>query len=481
MSHSSSTRFSLARKIVLVFAFASLAFAVFPVGCGGAGVRDEFEPDEAGTSGGPSDPVIGTDSGPGIEVDGNAGCLSLQCQVVTCDGGQPSTTVTGTVYDPAGRIPLYNAIVYVPVYPDLPEIVQGATCDRCGTLTTTTVTSALTDVKGNFKLENVPVGADIPVVVQVGKWRKVVRMKVDACKVNELEEKLTLPKNQQEGSMPRFAVSTGSMDGLACLLNRIGIDDEEFTLPDGGGAVHVYSGSGFISGGILDSRPKVQGERAPGSHDTLWDSAEHLAQYDVVLLACEGDVYASDKNEDDKARMRDYLNGGGRVFATHYHATWFKDGPEELQTVASWGPTSAATTDEDGLESFTIDRTFPKGEAFGDWLELNDASDDGETIMLGKYATSVDAANDLSQQWIYGSDDHPVKYISFNTPVEAEPAQQCGRAVLSDIHVGADKDSNVPSGCSGDELTDQEKALLFLLMDLSSCVQDDDTVPEPPN
>src|SRR4051812_48169541 len=57
-------------------------------------------------------------------------CVNLQCKQVTCTGGA-KTTVTGTVYDPAGANPLYNAIVYVPngkVEPFTP----GVTCDQCG-------------------------------------------------------------------------------------------------------------------------------------------------------------------------------------------------------------------------------------------------------------------------------------------------------------------------------------------------------------
>ena len=84
----------------------------------------------------------------------------------------PKTTVKGTVYDPGGKLPLYNVMVYVPNAP-LDPLVEGVSCDKCGTIASgQPVASALTDASGNFTMQDVPVGANIPVVVQTGKWRR---------------------------------------------------------------------------------------------------------------------------------------------------------------------------------------------------------------------------------------------------------------------------------------------------------------------
>lgn len=53
------------------------------------------------------------------------------------------------------------------------------------------------------------------------------------------------------------------------------------------------------------------------------------------------------------------------------------------------------------------------------------------------------------------------------------------------IHVGVeqltgDEEGPFPSGCKSAPLTAQEKALEFLLFDLSSCVMTTDEPPEPP-
>jgi len=77
-----------------------------------------------------------------------------------------------TVYDPAGKVPLYNVVVYVP-NAALDPVPEGASCDRCGaTLSGKPIASAITDESGHFSLENVPIGADVPLVIQVGKWRR---------------------------------------------------------------------------------------------------------------------------------------------------------------------------------------------------------------------------------------------------------------------------------------------------------------------
>ena len=59
--------------------------------------------------------------------------------------------------------------------------------------------------------------------------------------------------------------------------------------------------------------------------------------------------------------MRDYTNGGGRVFATHYHYYWFEYEPASA-SVATW---TAPFADGD----YKVDTSFPKGSDFADWLQ----------------------------------------------------------------------------------------------------------------
>ena len=155
-------------------------------------------------------------------------CVNLQCQQVRCDGGE--TTISGTAFAPNGTLPLYNVMVYVPNGP-LEPFKAGLTCDRCGALVSgRPLVTAISDHEGKFKIANVPAGTNIPLVLQVGKWRRQITIpSVVPCQDNPVTDaQLTrLPRNRQEGDMPKIAVTTGECDLLGCLLPKLGIDTAE--------------------------------------------------------------------------------------------------------------------------------------------------------------------------------------------------------------------------------------------------------------
>src|SRR6185503_2663436 len=177
-----------------------------------------------------------TDSGvsitPGEAGNGGSGpCTGLWCNIASCDGGA-KTTIAGSVYDPAGKNPLYNAFVYIPVDPTaaLPTFTSGASCDTCaGTGTISAISMAQTGPDGKFTLStNVPSGTNIPLVVQMGKWRrKVLLPTVTSCTNNVISPANSrLPKNRTDGAggfadIPKMALASGSADPFECLLLKV--------------------------------------------------------------------------------------------------------------------------------------------------------------------------------------------------------------------------------------------------------------------
>jgi hypothetical protein len=444
-----------------------------------------------------ADAAQGLGGSPMLSLGGAASNLDIDSgstiAPTTC-AGSATTTVSGTVYDPAGNLPLYNVIVYVPSQP-LATFTEGVTCDQCaGTASGAPVAAALSDSSGKFVLKDVPAGTNIPLVIQIGKWRRQVTIpKVTACVDNPITDpNLTrLPRNQSEGHIPQIAVTTGHADALECLLRKIGIDDHEFTTSTGSGRVHMFVGCNGSGLPANQFTPALGGATFPDA-STLWGDPVALMKYDLLVLSCEGSQCATAKKP-YTANIKAYADAGGRLFLDHLHFYWLRNGVVPWPTTANYIGTG---TDLPTPMQVNVDTSFPKGSALADWLvNVGASTTRGQiTILGGQYSVQA-AMPPMTQQWIYtdqnpasGSMGHGVEYMTMNTPVEqaATPANQCGRAVYTDLHVSAaSPDSShsttpFPGGCVSADLTAQEKALIFMLFDLSSCVMSETVAPTPP-
>jgi hypothetical protein len=409
-------------------------------------------------------------------------CHGLQCQQVNCQTQR--TTISGTVYAPSGELPLYNVAVYVP-NAELEPLTQGP---KCGCeISGQPVVSALTDAAGHFVLENAPAGSNIPLVIQAGEWRRTITLETVAeCEETVVADgQLRLPAKQSEGDMPKIAISTGGADALECLVRKLGIDESEFTPPDGPGKINFFTG---YEGAAKYATTLNEGAEFPPAAQ-LWSSLESLSQYDVVLMSCEGGSNTSEKSDAAFQAMQQYANVGGRIFASHMHKVWFEQGPEPFPQIADF-------VSKEPLDTLTasVVTSFPKGEALASWLMNVGASETEGEIGIEAAQHSVQSENTAyAQRWIASDSPQSVQYLSANTPLGAPPEQQCGRMVFSDIHVSGDlakagaglADSSgpgvgFPDGCVTTELSPQEKVLAFMLFDIASCVVPDDVEPLPP-
>lgn len=433
--------------------------------------------DDDNNNGGASSGLFGGTSGGlgdgGAGADGQKPCVGLCQRQIQCPGGL-TTSLSGTVFDPAGKVPLYNVLVYVPNAPVAP-ITTGASCDRCGNVSGDPLVSTLTDPAGKFKLDNVPIGKDIPVVVQIGKWRKqFIVPNVATCVDTALAAANTrLPKNKSEGDMPQMAIASGDADPFECLLVKMGIDTAEFTHDTGAGRVHYFTENG------VDTQPD-----APEA-STLYNNLAKMKGYDIIFLPCEG----GENNKPNAAdqNLVDYTAIGGRVFTTHYGYQWLHLGVAPFPTTGSWQPEQSDKYDS-GLP-VTINQGFPKGAAFAQWLVNVQASTQLGTIAINEGRHDLSSATDPPSTTWMTTDQMPAPtntatmHITFNTPIGTPADQQCGRVVYSDFHVSAAAKTSAerfPASCKTGDLSPQEKALEFMLFDLSSCIQDDKVAPTAP-
>lgn len=509
-----------ARFIASCLAVGCVALAGWNSGCGGSSAGGPGGGDDSGSGGGSS----GASSGFIIE-DGSGGNPNIpaittkdgKISVDACNGKGP-TSISGKVFDPAGKNPIYRAAVWVPWQPPSP-MPTTVTCN-CSELYTGGFVGkspgyAVTDATGSFKLDNAPAslsGGSVPLVIQVGKWRTVTSVSVMCGQDNHSPDgTLRLPQGRPgsgvtyPGDLPNLAISTGGADTLECLLTRVGVAQSEYVSgPGGAGHVHIYQG-------YPNTAPAPQG--APIASMALWDTSAHLGAYDAVLLSCEG---APTMNANAQA-LWDYGTHGGRVFASHYHYQWFLGAP--FPTLGTW-----YTMHQNQLVNPTFGmiqtklpngQTFTEGAAMKDWLQAVNALDPMGELQIAQARHNVDVgpANfPTSVPWMYfdparstfdpnnGVYD-PVSqtstlYFSYDTR-GAQGEASCGRIVYSDLHVGGNSGdygespnassppggrTDVPSGCNGNnDLSAQEKALEFMLFDLTSCLappdQPDASIP----
>jgi hypothetical protein len=487
---------------VAALSLGSLGLAVAFAGCGTntpPGGTAKVNPD-GGPDGGQQFVLTGGDAGDASSSSPQCIVATGQCVDTTCAGGG-ATSISGVVYDPAGNDPLYGIVAYVPSTPPS-AIMTGATCTPCNDLYTgNPIAYAVTDPTGKFTITGVPDGANIPLVIQVGKWRMQYTIpSVTKCTDNDasalLNTKLTLPKNHTVGDIPAIAISTGCADSLECLLVRIGVDEAEYGGgPSGPGRIHIFTTNNSNAGPGANTSPG-----APTSSTSLWATDSQIMPYDLVLLTCEG----AETGNAAPQTLFDYAQGGGRVFASHYHYAWFTDdydggtNPFIAENLATWTKGAQLYGGTDGIIDAVIDQTlpgggtFPRGVAMYQWLGNVGALQANTELEIdqARYNAVVGAANTNSLPWIV-SDQNAVppdqtEYFSFDTPFGTAASEQCGRVVYSDLHVGAasndyggygnptygciNQPAVVPTGCTKGMLSAQEKALEFMLFDLSGCV-----------
>jgi hypothetical protein len=419
-------------------------------------------------------------------------CTGLCPAQYVCDGG--SATLTGTViagtiaaYLPTGVAngdPVPNVLVYIPNRTAAPYVdpfttraseTQAQQCSTCGAdVSGNPLVETNTSFDGTFTLKNVPVGTTIPVVIQLGRWRRVFTVST-ACGSNTVNAAgmpagfLRMPRTQAEGDIPLTAISTGDVDAMECVLLKMGIDSSEFTLntttTPKNGRVHIYQGNGAVANTALGTTP---GETTLMGTTTANGTYNN---YDQVILPCWGvdpttNNSSNAKSTSELANLVTYGSNGGHFFATHYSYAWLYNNNPFSTTAAFNVNHNTSINSMTGIVSQTAPPTTPVTNpgVFVEWLNYIKALSNSATgtppnpadVTIANARHDVNSVVTPSVDWIDGTDPGDnsamLLHYTFDTPVNQ--SAQCGHAIFSDFHVtnsatGADacaKTSDCPSG-----------------------------------
>jgi len=486
---------------------------------GGPGLFSSVGPMALGSSAGCGDPcnplcntfnddTSGLDAGPGFSVTDGGVTLAAN---PTCN-----TRITGQVYDPGDNLPLPNVYVFFQEGP-LSPLPEGVAQDSCSTILTGGSGGGVPDnrvqsgLDGSFNLQlpnSVVNGQAINIVVQTGRWRKVIPLTA-TCTTQNLNH-VRLPRNQAEGNIPKMAVVAADADTLECFLAKVGVSTSEFTAPTQPGRVHYYQGCLNNCGPQLSNAAPHMGP-APEKRGSLLASQANVDQYSMLVLPCEGGTRSSGgstyyPNDAEVARVQSFANNGGRIFATHlsdlylYHE---RDGgglgQDMFPGAVLWkfdpfDNMLNGTGNINTAQEANINTGAPRAQTFRDWLAsapVNGLNGNGRVSFAEPRRRALASIPLLGQGWLPNYNPNPISapfynyahHVTFDTPVGSLNPE--GRVVYLSSHVAPvatrrQNSGTFPGECNlAAALTPSERALEYMFFDVSACVGAPPPAPAP--
>lgn len=375
----------------------------------------------------------------------------------------------GKVVAPEGTVPVSQAMVYL-TSRDVDPIPDGVYCDTCVTLLPTEP-YAYTKADGTFELAAYATGKQ-HLVVQKGQFRRVRDVDVVTGDQNVAGDLTRLPGKNDPAShdtIPRIAMVVGGYDHIDFSMQKLGI--QEF---------YRYGD------GPIDLGGPPPGTKTNKTANDLLGNAGELAKYHVALLPCAAMGASRDDNTNtwqcygptaaQKTAMQGYVDAGGKLYVTDFayeavRQTWpgfitFYD--RDMNPLVN---TSDAIGS--GCRSGAEDTAGnPQDKGLSDWLGA-----------IGEGSPQLKAAwsrmQKVNPQPGFDAKGNPVTITPKvwmtssvdgvgNLPATVSFQQRCGRVLFSTYHCEGD----VASG-----LIAQEKALLYILLEVGVCVGD---LPPPP-
>jgi hypothetical protein len=400
------------RELVL----SAVPVALLLAACSSSGSRGGFADAPA--------PAADTDGGGGPQLGDNTDHRSV------------SVSFAGTVLAPNGTLPLSNALVYATQQAPDP-IPAGAYCDACVTLQDGTFAISAPD--GTFAFTT-----DLPkgkawLVVQKGQFRRVRPITIDQAGAIALsKDDTTIPSKSDAAKgddIPKMVILKDDTD-----FDRIDDSLAKLGLPN----------------------IEVRNDRS------LLKNKAELMKYHVVFIPCGSSADAMTTDPEAKANLDEFVKAGGKLYVTDWSYEFvrqpfpgFLDWAEQTAAVGSaasgneWdAPATAADTGLADWLTATGDATF---EVKGNWTKLTSVNTQPG---LDEKGNAVDVTPKV---WVTAQNGGSGAV----TPTTVSFQNQCGRVLFSTYHT----ESGVGGG-GGTALLAQEKALLYVLLEVGVCVGD---------
>jgi len=418
-----------ARSTRLGVAFAAVLATALVAACGSDRQKGFEEETPHGTSGGPTGPTgdLGTSGGTPKDPVGIG-------------------TVTGTVLAPEGTVPISSALIYLADAMPAP-LPPAAYCDKCVQLPAgTPYTYSKAD--GTFSLPIYQAGDKI-LVVQKGNFRRARPLTVAAGN-QAADKKLTTlpgaPLPEAGDEIPRIGMTHGGFDKIELSLVKLGIKSFD-----------RYGKDPFFDPKGLP--PSI------GQPTDLINSAEKLAQYHIVLLPCAlGGLECGAPSSGQKQNLQNYVKGGGKLYVTDYSyeyvnqtwpgfITWKDKNGSDMTASSPYGAacqesayTKPGTANDPGLGAWLGAIGEKSFDLKDSWTKISKVNPMPSTDPDGKPVTMT------PKVWMT-SDGVGPSTVSFES--------QCGRVLFSTYHAEGGEEA---------ALLAQEKALLYILLEVGVCV-----------
>lgn len=372
-------------------------------------------------------------------------------------GANPATpvtlgTVTGTVVAPEGTVPISNALVYFADAAPAP-LPSKAYCDKCVELSPTTPYT-YSKADGTFAMPVYREGAGF-LVVQKGNFRRVRPLTLARGNQAAPKEHTRLPGAPDPANgdeIPRIGMTHGGFDKIELSLVKLGI-----TSFDRYGKDPFFDPKGLP--------PSV------GQPNDLINSADKLGQYHIVLLPCAlGGLSCGAPTSQVKSNLQGYVKSGGKLYVTDYSyeyvnqtwpgfITWKDKNGNDMTASSPWGAacregayTKPGTANDPGLGAWLGAIGEKSFDLKDSWTVISKVNPMPATDPDGKPVTVT------PKVWMTSVGTGP-STVSFEN--------QCGRVLFSTYHA---------EGGEAQALLAQEKALLYILLEVGVCVG---TLPPP--